>query len=110
MKDNPFLRGATLRLFVSLESYNGPKFLVSIPASSTVADLHAEAVKRAAQLNVHCTTGDTVLRLTGHDAILFGEYLLIEILALVAALPPPEWQSRMVWLMESSPETSTTYP
>jgi hypothetical protein len=80
MKDNPFLRGATLRLFVSLESYNGPKFLVSIPASSTVADLHAEAVKRAAQLNVHCTTGDTVLRLTGHDAILFGEYLLIEIL------------------------------
>jgi hypothetical protein len=32
------------------------------------------------------------------------------ILELVAALPPPEWQSRMVWLMESSPEPSTTYP
>ena len=31
-------------------------------------------------------------------------------LALVVALPPPEWQSWMVWLMESSPETSTTYP
>jgi hypothetical protein len=36
--------------------------------------------------------------------------MYIDILALVAALPPPEWQSRMVWLMESSPETSTTYP
>jgi len=37
-------------------------------------------------------------------------YMYMDILALVAALPPPEWQSRRVWLMESSPETSTTYP
>jgi len=39
-----------------------------------------------------------------------GQRRHMQILALVAALPPPEWQSRMVWLMESSPETSTTYP
>ncbi|KAF8533503.1 hypothetical protein BDD12DRAFT_898766, partial [Trichophaea hybrida] len=81
MKDNPFLRGATLRLVISLENYNGQKFVVPIPATSTVEDLHAEAVRRAAQLNVHCTTTGTVLRSTGHGgAIFFGEDLLMDIL------------------------------
>jgi hypothetical protein len=97
-KDNPFLRGATLRLFVSLANYNGQKFVVPIPASSTVADLHAEAVRRAVQLNVHCTTGSTVLRSTSHDgAIFFGQDLLMDILDmtddetfLLDSFAPPE--------------------
>ncbi|KAF8536862.1 hypothetical protein BDD12DRAFT_849140 [Trichophaea hybrida] len=115
-KDNPFLRGATLRLFVSLANYNGQKFVVPISASSTVADLHAEAVRRAVQLNVHCTTGNTVLRSTSHDgAIFFGEDLLMDILDmtddetfLLDSFAPPEIPSSITLGTASSLSVSTT--
>jgi hypothetical protein len=46
-----------------------------------------------------------------HEFSLYSHLCIyVSILALVAALPPLKWHRRMVWLMESYPETSTTYP
>jgi hypothetical protein len=53
---------------------NGSRILVSISASAAVAQLHAEAVRRAIALGMTCTTSSTVLRTTGQNAVaVFGE-------------------------------------
>jgi hypothetical protein len=61
---------------------NGSRILVPISASAAVAQLHAEAVRRATALGITCTTSSTILRTTGQNAVaVFGEDGLASVLS-----------------------------
>jgi hypothetical protein len=69
------------RVFVRLD--NGSKIVVPIPQSSSVQDLHTQALRRAARLGVIGALSGTHLRTTGPDPIiLFGEDPVIDVLDL----------------------------
>lgn len=68
------------RVYIRL--VNGSRILVPITPSATVADLHAEAVRRATRFGVPCTIDNTILQTTGHNAATtFGEDYLADVLA-----------------------------
>jgi hypothetical protein len=60
---------------------NGSRILVPISASAAVAQLHAEAVRRATASGIPCTTSSTILRTTGQNTVaIFGEDGLASVL------------------------------
>jgi len=68
------------RVYIHLR--NGSRILVPISASAAVAQLHAEAVRRATALGMTCTTSSTILRTTGQNAVaVFGEDGLASVLS-----------------------------
>lgn len=69
------------RVFVQFS--NGMKTVIPVPHTSTVQDLHAEALQRAARVGLAGTLDNTLLQTTGENrVILYGEDSLIGILDL----------------------------